>query len=330
LLRLICSQLDEAFAEKIIAHLTNKVDMEAWDGEIPPPELVLAVWCLSEVKNIHKIEEKTGGNLLLKTIACFLQGGSGYRANEIEFIDFTDGISSATESVGSKWPGKSRFDFHGQRPENDFSTYQDKWPFFIAAVFQKRQWIEQSIQQNSNIIRFISLQTLAKYWPDKKTRQLIIQHIFFVQEYSWIYRSHIAARAMDLLAKHWPDDATRQLITERALEDGRRYLCCWAVELLNQHWPDDETQQLIKKQRLVNGAAASLYGKKHSLFGQFVFYNSPTIQVFGYNEPHQPIPLKHIQEVAKRAHVPSDKIDETVRSISEHMGWDITKGSRSE
>ena len=32
-------------------------------------------------------------------------------------------------------------------------------------------------------------------------------------------------------------------------------------------------------------------------------------------------------EAAKEAGVPAGKIDETVRSLSEHMGWDITKGA---
>ena len=328
-LRLICGQLDERFTGQIIKHLTDQVDTEAWDGDIPPPELVLAVWCLSEVKNLNKIEEKIGGDLLLKVIDCFLQGRNGSYSNEIEFIDFTEGISAAAKAVGSKWPGKSRFDFHGQHPEYEFSTYQNKWPFILADVFQQRQWIEQLIQQISNTARLASLQALARSWPDNKTRQLIIQHIFFAQEYAWIYDTHIACEALELLTQYWPDYATRQLITERVLEDGRKWLCCWAVELLAKYWPDDETQQLIKKQRLMNGAAASLYAKKHSLFGQFVFYSSPTIPTFGYHEPRQPIPVEHIQKAAKKAGIPSEKIDETVRSLSEHMGWDITKGSKA-
>lgn len=67
-LRLICGQLDEQFAGRVIAHLTERVDMEAWDGETPLPELVLAVWCLSEVRNINRIETTTGGDLLLKGV----------------------------------------------------------------------------------------------------------------------------------------------------------------------------------------------------------------------------------------------------------------------
>ncbi len=35
------------------------------------------------------------------------------------------------------------------------------------------------------------------------------------------------------------------------------------------------------------------------------------------------------QKAAEVAGIPPDKIAETVRSLSEHMGWDITKGSEA-
>ncbi|CAK8725782.1 hypothetical protein GMJAKD_17535 [Candidatus Electrothrix aarhusensis] len=35
------------------------------------------------------------------------------------------------------------------------------------------------------------------------------------------------------------------------------------------------------------------------------------------------------QRSAEIAGIPPEKIDETVRSLSEHMGWDITKGSEA-
>ncbi len=329
-LRLICGQLDERFAGQIIAHLTGKVDMEAWDGEIPPPELVLAVWCLSEVRNLRLIEEKIGAELLLKVVDCFLLGETGYYQEQDYFIDYSEGLCSATKAVGTEWPGKSKFHFYGQYPDHDLSIYQDRWPFFISVVFQQRQWIEELIQKKSDNIRSSSLAALATYWPDEKARQLIIQDIFspdFFQNSVFFYDSHISSQALKLLAQHWPNDETRRLITERVLQDEREWLCCWAVELLVEHWPDDDTRRLIKEQILVNGAAASLYGKEHSRFGQLVFYDSPTLLVFGYNDPGEAIPSEHIQQAAKVAGILPDKIDETVRSLSEHMGWDITKGS---
>ncbi|MCI5168260.1 MAG: hypothetical protein D3903_19765, partial [Candidatus Electrothrix sp. GM3_4] len=328
-LRLICGQLDEQFAGKIIAHLTDKVDMEAWDGEIPPPELVLAVWCLSEVKKMKRIDKKVGADLLLKVVDCFLLGDTGYHSGPDGFVDFSEGLCAAAKTVGSEWPGKSKFHFYGQCPKYDISTYQTSWPFFISAVFQQRQWIEELIQQNSDDIHSSSLAALATYWPDDKTRQLIIQNIFSDHKGAFIYDSYPSNEALKLLVQHWPDDNTRRLITELIQQGVSGLSCCRSLELLAEHWPDDDTRQLIKKQTLVNGVAASLYGKEHSRFGRLVFYDSSTILAFGYLNPRQPIPTEHIQKAAEVAGIPPNKINETVRSLSEHMGWDITKGSEA-
>ncbi len=59
-----------------------------------------------------------------------------------------------------------------------------------------------------------------------------------------------------------------------------------------------------------------------------MFWKHPVLKRrYGYLDPRQPIPSKHIQKAAEKAGIPPDKIDETVRSLSEYMGWDITKGS---
>ena len=42
---------------------------------------------------------------------------------------------------------------------------------------------------------------------------------------------------------------------------------------------------------------------------------------------HPPISREHLERAAAYAGVPGDKIDETVRSLSAHLGWDIAKGA---
>ena len=76
-----------------------------------------------------------------------------------------------------------------------------------------------------------------------------------------------------------------------------------------------------------DGFAASLLGENHSLFGKIIFFKYPSIKVNYYIDPIQSISAEHIQEAAEAAGIPPDKIDEAVRSLSAHMGWDITKGS---
>ncbi|MCI5212034.1 MAG: hypothetical protein D3910_25370, partial [Candidatus Electrothrix sp. ATG2] len=244
ILRLICGQLDEQFAGKIIAHLTDWIDMRAWDGEMPLPELVLAVWCLSEVRNLNKIQEKIGGDLLLKVVGCFLRGTRGNHRLAWQLL-------AAAKDIGTVWPGKFRFDFILQYPV-EWWEFQVTWPQFLAAVFKQRRWIEQLAGVENNFIRSGSFFTL------------------------------------------------------------------------NQYWPDEKAYQLFKEFSRFDGAAASFYGGKHSKFGKFIFE-----RVLLYHDPRNPIPVEHIQQAAEAAGLPPDKIDETVRSLSEHLGWDITKGSKA-
>ena len=64
----------------------------------------------------------------------------------------------------------------------------------------------------------------------------------------------------------------------------------------------------------------------HYEFGRIVFTND--LDGIGpYLDPAKPISRKHIERAAKNAHVPGEKIEETVRSLSAHIGWDITKGT---
>ena len=64
----------------------------------------------------------------------------------------------------------------------------------------------------------------------------------------------------------------------------------------------------------------------HSEFGRIVF-TKHLLGIAPYLDPAKPISREHIERAAEKAHVPADKIDETVRSLSAHMGWDITKGA---
>jgi hypothetical protein len=101
---------------------------------------------------------------------------------------------------------------------------------------------------------------------------------------------------------------------------------------------DAETYQLLKERAPSEGAAACVYGEQHSCFGSIVFRITYAKSKYGiipylrtgaknFFDPRQPIPAKHIQKAAEAAGIPRDKIDEAVRSLSAHMGWDITKGS---
>ena len=71
---------------------------------------------------------------------------------------------------------------------------------------------------------------------------------------------------------------------------------------------------------------ALIFGGMHSKFGQIVF-TQDLHEMAPYLDPAKLISRDHIERAAKKANVLPDQIDETVRSLSAHLGWDITKGS---
>ncbi|MCI5211383.1 MAG: hypothetical protein D3910_21950, partial [Candidatus Electrothrix sp. ATG2] len=319
-LRLICGQLDEQFAGKIIAHLTEGVGRIDKDKLLP--DLILAVWCLSEVKNLNQIEERIGSNLLKKVINIFLRERDWrklpYKANQF----FVDQISAAVKDIGLAWPGKSNVQFHGQHIQrNRLISYKFRWPHIVASLFQQRQWIEQLSQSREGGVRAGSLEALVIYWPDSTTRRMLIKHA--VRDKDHICR----CVALQLLSDNWPNNGTRKLLIQCAIQDKHELPHNTALEQLFKIYSnDDATRQLLNQLLLTEGVIASLYGREYSRFAESVFRKEPSSRGY-YFDPRQPIPAKHIQKAAEKFGIPPDKIDETVRSLSEHMGWDITKGS---
>jgi len=47
-----------------------------------------------------------------------------------------------------------------------------------------------------------------------------------------------------------------------------------------------------------------------------------------YLDPLEPIPRVHIERAAQRAGFRLDDIDAAVASLSDHLGWDITRGAK--
>ena len=122
-LRLICGQIDEQFVGRIVDHLAARTDMEGWDGNAPLPELPLAIWCLSETRNPNRIEA-AGARLLEITADCF------WRVEDPPEPFVTELVSAAKE-LGTRWPGKSAFQFTGQHPGPSISHHHDLWPHFL-------------------------------------------------------------------------------------------------------------------------------------------------------------------------------------------------------
>ena len=83
---------------------------------------------------------------------------------------------------------------------------------------------------------------------------------------------------------------------------------------------------MLKERARVDWSAALVFGGQNSKFGQIVFTRDLN-GIAPYLDPAKPLSRDHIEQAAKRANIPTDQIDETVCSLSAHLGWDITKGS---
>lgn len=172
-----------------------------------------------------------------------------------------------------------------------------------------------------------ALTVLAGIWPNAATRRLVAARA--------VESEDIRARpdALEILAENWTDETTRGLLAERALEDEHFTVRSRALRVLTNRWPDETTRTLLAE-RAVDASLTedqrtehcAALGKMHSDFGRIVLTRDLD-GVLPFLDPAQPIHLDHIKQAAGKARVPEDKIDETVRSLSAHMGWDITKGA---
>ena len=251
--------------------------MEVWDGEIPLPELVLAVWCLSEVRSLNKIEDKIGDDLLFKVVDYFLLVGNDSKFSE---------ILRAIVSIGPEWLGKIVFQL-----AEDYRPIEYSWLLFLSVVFYQRAWIE---------------------YPVTAKNESAVMH-----------------GALDILTILSLDDSAMQETLTRQYEEVQQVIHKLLDFFIGKYRENDG---LVRRRASVAGTAASLYGMEHSLFGKVVFISYPSVDLTfttGYLDPRKPITAEHIQKAAEEADIPPDKIDEAVRSLSEHMGWDITKGSEA-
>ncbi len=184
----------------------------------------------------------------------------------------------------------------------------------------RRLLTERAVQDDHWYCRSTALKELAKTWQDADTRRLLTERA--VQDESYDCRS----TALEVLAKTWQDDETYRLLTERAVQDGSYRCRSTALYALANTWQDADTRRLLTERAPVEGVAAALLGQAHSRFGEILF-TKDLDGGYPYLDPRQAIPRKHIERAAEKAGLAAAQIDETVRTLSAHLGWDITLGS---
>ncbi len=344
-LRLICGQINEEFVGRIVEHLATRTDLEKWNGATPLPELPLAVWCLSEVRSTARLG-RAGELIWERCVEMHRRCGISSRAR----TRLGDLLAAANE-LGPRWPGQAH---RLQTPQwgKRFGWGQMNWPRFLAARFRERDTIVAIVKDGSPWTRTGAIRALVETWPDDSTRKLLAERAV-KDESRFLRRDALRAlaeewaddatrklleeravkddddllrrTALEALVEKWADDAMRKLLEERAVKDENGSIRRVALQALVEKWPDDATRKLLEERVGVDGAAASVLGGQHSEFGRIVL----TRDLDGFDpclDPAEPISREHIEEAAEQANVPPEEIDETVRSLSAHMGWDITKG----
>ena len=344
-LRLICGQINEQFVGHIVEHLVE-LHGKRWNGQEEAKELLLSIYCLSEVRNLAKIKSVVT-TLRDQLVEVYRSDTYSWQLNN---------LTNAAKEIGGRWPklpdvaGIS----HSISNVSSFVTGSGRiWVHFAAMVGADRALICEFASDKHPNIREGALEVLAEKWPDDRTRKLLEDRAVNDENYDprsyalealvkkWpddrtrklledraVNDENEAPRssAFETLAEKWPDDRTRKLLEDRAVNDENEAPRSSALETLVKKWPDDRTRKPLEDRASADGFAASYVGWEHSQFGRIVF-TKDLDGISPYLDPAQPISRDHIERAAKEADVPDDEVDETVRSLSEHMGWDITKGS---
>lgn len=175
-------------------------------------------------------------------------------------------------------------------------------------------------------MRSSALRALSHGWREPETRRILSHHAVHDPEHG------CRSNAVRLLVDQWPDETTRELLEDRALQDENEWTRGAAIQVLAENWPDETTRKLLadrsadadltEEQRGEHGVAL---GKLHSEFGRIVL-TSDLDGLAPYLDLREPVARDHIAAAAEQADISADEIEETVRSLSEHLGWDITRG----
>jgi hypothetical protein len=347
-LRLICGQIDGQVVGRIVIHLIKDESATVWpDDSTPPKSVLLAIGCISELRNPARVSwafEKLANHLL-----DVFRAGAGSEAGYEKLLQ-------AIRDCPSPWPSSETI--YAATKQRLQIPPLETWGsvylvHFVGQVLPERSIQQEFLMSEHFVIRMGACRVLAEKWPDENTRQRLQSLAVDDPEFlvrnpalrmlteiwpdestrklleAWAiadYDSDMRSTALRELAVKWPDESTRKFFEARTIADEDSAVRSTALHELSEKWPGDKTNMFLQRRRNQVGFASAIWGQMHSEFGRLVFTRFAN-GVSPYFDPRQPLPGEHIKMAARTAGVPPDKIGETVRNLSEHMGWDITKGS---
>src|SRR5262249_169060 len=134
-LRLICGQIDETFVGRIVEHLVTRTDLENWNGLTPLPELLLAIWSMTEARNSTRLES-AGVRSLDRVGECARKGAS---SGGDQFL--MRQLLPACKELGERWPGRKmlvKFEQTSLYMVTHYGWGEDFWPHLMAFVLGSR------------------------------------------------------------------------------------------------------------------------------------------------------------------------------------------------
>jgi hypothetical protein len=289
-LRLICGLIDEKFAGEIISFLADeeRYPLSEYSQDRLPWNVVLAVQCLSEVRNLGSVEEAAKRSLLAM---CSLLGHEMKKGEWFGFI--INSVVPSTEMIGSHWPHRELLVewLNEYQPSVLARSYAEPFGQFVGSVGKGLQelydaLLDYATHSDDNYRVFAPL-ALAKGWHDSQTLTLLRE--LAVKDDA----AYVRQKAVEALARYFQDDPqTLLLLRDRAVMDSTirvRIEAIWrlgdyfrddadtlpllhdcavndphdfvrsaAIEMLVKHFKDDNQTLLILHDRAVNDESPSV------------------------------------------------------------------------
>lgn len=258
-LRLICGMIDEKFAGEIISYLTNDVrkPWSEYSDEQPAWNIVLAVQCLSELRNLGTVAESA--KQLLEVVCSFfsfLLSQSGYLSS----VFFEVSILPSVVVIGANWPYRNLLVNWLEQLDSIIQAwfYDESFGEFVGSVGKGEDEVHRIIlnyaAHSDKNYRILALFTLAEGWhEDEQTLPLLYERA--VSDEEWRVRCTV----IDVLGKHFLDEAqTLPLLHDLIVSDKSEFVRNTVARILAEHFKDDEQTLALLRDRAVNDEAESV------------------------------------------------------------------------
>ncbi|HEY3363127.1 MAG TPA: HEAT repeat domain-containing protein [Methanosarcina sp.] len=253
-LSLVCG-MKEKFADDIIKCLMQIYDPQYF-GNRPPLNIVLAIKCLSEIRNPNAIGD-TAKKLLERVLRLFEMVRWTQDINQF----LAEEVVPAAKLVGDRWPNRDiiidqfsqsqaymRYYSFLIPPDIDIDL-NNTWAEFITGVNSKSKKLhEEALRKITNkaYSSLLGVLVLGKY--ESKDGDLF--RLFYVSAQSRFY--FVRSTAVQELASGWHDDPETIRFIKRATNDESLTVRITAVQELARGWHDDPETINIIKQRATN------------------------------------------------------------------------------